>query len=191
MFKLRTVDIISYFFTRLRIIPRLFLLAYSVLLHITVMYVMGIPDITTAQTIFLSVITTIATPLTKFYIDSGKNLYERFEDLNHKTKLIHNIDRVGYVLEKLRLIPILFVLQYVVGLGLLLFWGFGLGDAITKSQASFISVYAGNAAMMFGFLVTTDTLNKDIEDKYATLNKEHKEKIDSMKNSDKVETKGE
>lgn len=191
MFKLRTIDIISYFFTRLRIIPRAFLLAYCILLHFTVMYVIGIPDITTAQTIFLSVITTIATPITKFYIDSGKNLYDRYDDLNHKSRLVKNIDRVGYVFEKLRLIPILFVLQYVVGLGLLLYWGFGLGELMTKSQASFISVYAGNAAMMFGFLVTTESLNKDIEEKYASLNKEHKERIDATKESDKVCKNGE
>lgn len=172
MTKIKITDLISYFFTRLRIIPRVFLISYAIMLQLTIMWVMGLPDITTAQSILLSVLCTIATPITKFYIDSGKNLYEKYDEIEHSNKFFKVIDKYGYVFDKLRLVPVIFVLQYTIGFAMLVFWGFGLEEALTKSQATFISVYGGNTAMVFGFLISTDTINRDIEAKYIANNRE-------------------
>ena len=64
------VDTLTFFFKRLRIIPRIMLIGYAIVLHIMINWIIGLPDITTAQAIITSVMVTMATPLTKFYIDS-------------------------------------------------------------------------------------------------------------------------
>lgn len=160
------LDMISFFFKRLRIISRFMLVGYAVILHIMINWVLGLPDITTAQAIITSVMVTMATPLTKFYIDSGNNLYDTYDDMIYSNRIVKYIDMAGYVTDRLRLVPVGFIIHFTVSLVILLFWAFGLGEALTVSQATFISIYAGNASMILGFYITTDSNNRDSVSSY-------------------------
>lgn len=161
-----SIDTVAFFFKRLRVFPRLFIIGYAIILHIMINWVIGLPDITTAQAIVTSAMVTIATPITKFYIDSGNNLYDYYSDMVYSYRIEKIIDLVGYIVDKMRLVPLLFVIHFTVTLVILLFWAFGLGDALTTAQATFISVFAGNASMVLGFYITSDSKNKEFEDQY-------------------------
>jgi hypothetical protein len=73
---------------------------------------------------------------------------------------------LGYIVDKLRLVPLGFIIHFAVTLVILLFWCFGLGAALTTAQATFVSIYAGNASMILGFYITSDAKNKSFEDQY-------------------------
>lgn len=160
------IDTVSFFFKRLRIIPRFFLLSYSIILHLMVLWVMGLDDITTAQAILTSAMVTMATPLTRFYIDSGNNLYDNYSSMNYNSSFSKFIDLVGYILDKWRLIPLLFVIHYAITLVILVFWAFGLEASLSSEQATFVSIYTANASLVLSFFITTDDKNKKLEDKF-------------------------
>lgn len=160
------VDTMVFFFKRLRIVPRSFILGYAVILHYMINWVMGLSDITTAQAIITSAMVTMATPLTKFYIDSGNNLYEHYDDMVYGNRIMKYIDLVGYVTDKMRLVPLAFVVHFAVSLVILLFWAFNLSTELTTAQATFVSIYAGNASLVLGFYITSDTRNNKFEEQY-------------------------
>lgn len=157
---------IGFFLKRLRVVPRAFLLLYSWLLHYMVFWVMVQDNITAAQAILTSVIITMATPLTKFYVDTGDNLYRHYGNLVYDSDLMRYIDTLGYIIEKWRIFPMLFVSHFILTLGYSVFWAFGLGADLTNEQATFVSVYAGNASLVLGFYITSDNKNAELEQQF-------------------------
>lgn len=174
------INDVAFFFKRLRVMPRVFLIGYSLLIHQMIMWVMTQPDITSPQAILVSAIITMATPLTKFYIDSGNNLYEHFREIEHNNSFITFIDTIGYMTEKWRIFPLFFVVHFAVTFVIAVFWAFGLGQELTNAQATFISIYGGNAALVLGFFITTDNKNKELEDQYLTRHLKRIEQADKI-----------
>lgn len=162
---------VSFIIQRLRIWSRVILLLYVVFLHQLVFWVFGLPDITTAQAIIVSVITALASPITAFYIKSGKDLYRDYVSLKYSNKWIERVDNIGFVIDKLRLFPLFLLVYYGVLLYLSINWGLSLGDELTIAQTSFISTFAGTVTLIFGFFVTTGEVNMKIEEEYIKRNK--------------------
>lgn len=164
------ITTLSFMIQRLRIWSRLGLLLYIVLLHHVVFWVFGLPDITTAQTIIVSVITGLATPITAFYIKTGKGLYEQYVSLTYRNKFTEIIDHIGFVLDKLRVFPLAILMYYGFLLYISIAWGMELGTSLSVAQATFISTFAGSASLIFGFFVTTGEVNIKFEKVYVKRN---------------------
>ena len=162
------VDDVGFFLKRLRIFPRIFLVMYSFLMHHMVFWAMVQDNITAAQAILTSAIITMATPLTKFYVDTGNNLYDHYSDLSYTSEFMRIIDKIGYVIEKWRIFPLGFVTHFVITLGYAVFWAFGLGADLTNEQATFVSVFAGNASLVLGFYITSDNKNTKLEEQFLS-----------------------
>lgn len=169
---MQLVDDVGFFLKRLRIFPRLFLMGYAILMHYMVFWAMVQDNITAAQAILSSAILTMATPLTKFYVDTGNNLYAHYDDFTYTSEFMRLIDKIGYIFESWRLFPLAFVTHFVVTLGIAVFWAFGLDAQLTNEQATFVSVFAANASIILGFYITTDTKN-------AKLEKQYKKRVDT------------
>lgn len=174
------VNDVAFFFSRLRVMPRMFLIGYSVLIHLMLNWVMIQGDITSAQAILTSAIITMATPLTKFYIDSGSNLYDHFDELRYTNRYVNIVDNTGYLVDKWRIFPLAFVMHFAISFALIVLWSFGLGDILTNAQATFISIYGGNAALVLGFFITTDNKNRLLEEQYISRYKKRIEMADRI-----------
>lgn len=164
------ISTLSFLIQRLRLWSRGGLLLYITFLHQLVFWVFGLPDITTAQTIIVSAITLLATPITAFYIQSGKDLYREYVALNYSNKWIERIDHIGFIVDKLRLFPLGLLCYYGFLLYLTLMWGMSLGDELTVAQATFITTFAGSLSFMFGFFVTSGEVNMKLEEVYVKRN---------------------
>lgn len=160
------IDDVGFFLKRLRVIPRAFLIAYGFLTHYMVFWVMMQDVITAPQAVLTSAIITMATPLTKFYVDTGNNLYEHFNDFTYTSEFMRIIDKIGYIFESWRLFPLAFISHFVLTLGFALSWAFGLGSDLTHEQATFVSVFGANASIILGFYITTDNKNAKLEKQY-------------------------
>lgn len=158
---------ISFIMQRLRIWSRLGLLTYIILLNNLVFWVFGLPDITTAQTVIVSVITALGTPIMAFYIKTGKGLYKEYVQMEYSNRFIEMIDHVGFIIDKLRLFPLFALVYYGVLLYMSIMWGLSLGDELTMAQATFISTFAGSTSMIFGFFISSGEVNMKLEQIYV------------------------
>lgn len=165
------ISTISFVIQRLRIWSRMGLILYLVFLHQLVFWVFGLPDITTTQAIIVSVITALASPITAFYVKSGKDLYEDYVSMTYSNKWIERIDHIGFVIDKLRLFPLCMLIYYGFLLYMSINWGLSLGSELTMSQVAFISTFSGSASLVFGFFVSTGEVNMKIEEAYVKRNK--------------------
>jgi len=164
------ISTLSFLIQRLRLWSRAGLLLYITFLHQLVFWVFGLPDITTAQTIIVSAITLLATPITAFYIQSGKDLYREYVALKYTNKWIERIDHIGFVIDKLRLFPLGLLCYYGFLLYMTVTWGMGLEQALTIPQATFISTFASSVTLIFGFFVTSGEVNMKLEEVYVKRN---------------------
>lgn len=178
------VSTFSFLLQRLRLWSRAGLLIYITFLHQLVFWVFGLPDITTAQTIIVSVITVLATPITTFYIQSGKNLYDEYVSLTYNNLWIECIDHIGFIIDKLRIFPLLLLCYYGFLLYMALAWGMDLGEQLSVAQATFISVFAGSVSLIFGFFVTTGEVNMKLEEVYVKRNQIEPSRTSSTVNLD-------
>lgn len=161
------VSTLTFIIQRLRLWSRSGLVLYLILLHQLVFWVFGIPDITTAQTIIVSVITALATPIMAFYIKTGKGLYEQYVTMEYRSKFTSVIDDVGFIIDKLRLFPLFLLMYYFFLLYCSIMWGMDLGGGLSVAQATFISTFSGSASLIFGFFVTTGEVNMKMEEVYT------------------------
>lgn len=173
---IQNISKLRFIFERLRVFPRLFLSGYLVMLHLMLMWAIALPNITSPQSALISAIIGIATPLTKFYIDSNKLLYNDFQDFKYINNFFKYLDRFGYMLDRLRIFPLLFVTYYCASLSYIIYWAMNLGASLTPQQATFVSVYAGSASFVLGFFITTSKSNLENEKQFIIRSEENEGK---------------
>lgn len=181
------ISTITFLIQRLRLWSRAGLLLYIIFLHQLVFWVFGLPDITTAQTIIVAVITALATPITAFYIQSGRDLYREYVSLNYTNKWIERIDHIGFIIDKLRLFPLFLLCYYGFLLFLCITWGMSLGAELSVAQATFISTFAGSVTLIFGFFVTTGEVNMKLEEAYVKRNRIENSNIPDVNLNDSIQ----
>lgn len=157
---------VAFIIARTRLWSRLGMIAYMFLLNQMVFWVFGLPDITTAQTVIISIITGLSTPLTAFYLRSGQELYRVYANLQYSNRTIAFIDHIGYTIDKFRLFPLLLVVYYSIMLYLALQWGMSLGDALSGQQAAFLTTFSSSTSIIFGFFITSGEVNMKLEEAY-------------------------
>lgn len=159
---------------------------YLILLHQLVFWAFGLPDITTAQAIIVSVITALATPIMGFYIKTGRGLYEQYVSMEYKNKVTDVIEDIGFLVDKFRLFPLLLLVYYCFLLYSAIVWGMDLGADLSIAQATFISTFSGSASLIFGFFITTGEVNQKMEEVYTKRNKLLSTHRDTDTNIDEV-----
>lgn len=165
---------------RLRVVARFLILCYTYLLVYMVSWATGMDDLTTAQSTLASTIVGIGAPLTKFYVDTGKNLYEGFDHLTYKNSFVKFLDKLGFMIDKWRLFPTAFIMIYGYTLFQSIMWGMDLGDDLTMQQVKFLGIYSGAMAFVIGFFLDIGKLNLKLEESYIVrkeINTIEKEKV--------------
>ena len=160
---LQAVTNTKFIIERLRIVSRCFMTLYICILAYALSWVTGLPDITSPQSALISALVGMATPLTKFYVDTGKNLYDDYEDIVYSNRWVYCLDMIGYFIDKFRVFPIAFVAFYMYSWFDVLMWGMGLGADLSNAQATFISIYTGAASLVFGFLISSGDISINLE----------------------------
>lgn len=160
---LQAVTNIKFIIERLRIVSRTFMTLYICILAHGLVWVTGLPDITSPQSALISALVGMATPLTKFYVDTGKNLYNDYEGIRYSNRWVYYIDMFGYFIDKFRVFPVIFVAFFMYSWFDVLMWGMDLGGGLSNPQATFISIYTGAASLVFGFLVTSGDISLQLE----------------------------
>lgn len=153
---------LKFILERLRILSRLFMVGYIIALYQAIQWVYGLPDLTGAQTAIASSITGVASIITKFYVDTGMNLYDDYEDIEYANTLVKTIDKIGYVIDKFRIFPILFVLFYTFFWYDVFVWAMSV-ENLSNAQATFVSIYSGIASVVFGLLITSGDISLNLE----------------------------
>lgn len=182
-------DIISqvrFILERLRIFARIFLIGYMYVLYTLTQWIMGMDSISNAQSALASAIVGIATPLTKFYVDTGKNLYDSYETLEYKNSFVKYLDKFGFLLDRWRVFPTVFVSFFIWGLYTTIMWAMGLGNELTNQQVTFVSLYAGSASMVFGFFINTTESNINLEKDFIQRYNYNVENNDKKENDKKT-----
>lgn len=157
---------VAFILARTRLWSRLGMIAYMFLLNQMVFWVFGLPDISTTQTVIISIVTGLSTPLTAFYLRSGQELYRVYSNLSYSNKYIGAIDHIGYIVDKFRIFPLIMVLYYAIMLYLSLQWGMGLGTDLSTQQAAFLTTLSGSTTIIFGFFITSGEVNMKLEEVY-------------------------
>lgn len=160
---LQVVTNIKFIIERLRIVSRTFMTLYICVLAYGLAWATSLPDITSPQSALISALVGMATPLTKFYVDTGKNLYDDHENIMYSSRWVYYFDMFGYFLDKFRIFPVIFVAFFMYSWFDVLMWGMDLGSDLSNQQATFISIYTGAASLVFGFLVTSGDINLKLE----------------------------
>ncbi|ASV44196.1 hypothetical protein PBI_SCTP2_181 [Salicola phage SCTP-2] len=171
-------DIVSqtrFVMERLRIFARIFLIGYLYILSTMIDWATGLDNLNNAQTGLISTIVGLGTPLTKFYTDTGKELYDSYDNLEYKYSIVKWMDRIGFVINRWRIVPLIFVTYYVYSLYWVIMWAMELGSDLTNQQATFVSTYAASASMVLGFFINTKNINLNLEkDFFKRSNKNNK-----------------
>jgi len=68
------IDLIGYFFDRLRIVPRVVIFGYMWLVYDTITWAKGLPDISTQQAGVVAAVVGFAAPLFAFYVNASTML---------------------------------------------------------------------------------------------------------------------
>lgn len=153
---------LKFILERLRVVSRLFMVGYMVALYQAIQWVYGLPDLTGAQSAILSSLAAVAPILTKFYVDTGRNLYDEYEDIKYANKFVMYLDKVGYIIDKFRLFPLIFVLFYLFFWYDSFIWAMSV-EVLSNAQATFISIYSGIASVVLGLFITSGDISLNLE----------------------------
>lgn len=153
---------LKFILERLRVVSRLFMVGYMIALYQAIQWVYGLPDITGAQSAILSSLAAIASILTKFYVDTGRNLYDDYEDIKYANKMVMYIDKVGYIIDKFRLFPLVFTLFYLFFWYDVFIWAMSV-EVLSNAQATFVSIYSGIASVVLGLFITSGDVSLNLE----------------------------
>lgn len=169
------VSNLKFIIERLRILSRLFMIGYMVVLYQALQWVYGLPDLSGAQSAIMTTLASVAAVMTKFYVDTGKNLYDDYEDIEYAHPFVASIDKVGYIVDKFRIFPILFVLFYLFCWYDVFTWAMSL-EVLSDARATFVSIYSGMASVVFGLLISSGDISINLEKNFLSRyeHNEHK-----------------
>lgn len=176
---------LKFILERLRVVSRLFMVGYMIALYQAIQWVYGLPDISGAQSAILSSLAAIASILTKFYVDTGRNLYDDYEDIKYANKFVMYIDKFGYIIDKFRLFPLIFVLFYLFFWYDAFMWAMSV-EVLSNAQATFVSIYSGIASVVLGLFITSGDVSLNLEKNFLkrfTANEDIVESDDEKKSS--------
>lgn len=176
---------LKFILERLRVVSRLFMVGYMIALYQAIQWVYGLPDISGAQSAILSSLAAIASILTKFYVDTGRNLYDDYEDIKYANKFVMHIDKFGYIIDKFRLFPLIFVLFYLFFWYDAFMWAMSV-EVLSNAQATFVSIYSGIASVVLGLFITSGDVSLNLEKNFLkrfTANEDIVESDDEKKSS--------
>lgn len=141
-----------------------------------IQWVFTLPDITVPQTVIISIVTGLSTPLTAFYLRSGQELYRVYSNLDYDNRYIAAIDHIGYIIDKFRIFPLLMVTYYAIMLYVSLKWGMDLGVELSNQQAAFLTTLSGSTTIIFGFFIASGEVNMKLEEVYLDRHAIEREK---------------
>jgi len=141
------------------------MIGYIITLYQAIQWVYGLPDITGAQSAILSSLASVAAVLTKFYVDTGKNLYDDYEDIQYINSFVMTLDKIGYIIDKFRVFPLIFVLFYLYFWYDVYVWAMHV-EVLSNPQATFISIYSGIASVVLGLFISSGDVSLNLEKNY-------------------------
>lgn len=179
------VSNLKFIIERLRIMSRIFMVGYMLVLYQALQWVYGLPDLSGAQSAIITTLTSVAAVMTKFYVDTGKNLYDDYEDIVYAHVIVEYIDKLGYIIDKFRIFPILFVLFYLVCWYDVFTWAMSL-ETLSDARATFVSIYSGMASVVFGLLISSGDISINLEKNFLSRYEHNKNKQKDEVENEKV-----